>query len=229
MKNTSVWSDRLIPAALILLSIIPFLGGAVRLFALAGGAAVTPDNARFFAMPLPVVLHIFGALPFCILGAFQFSPGFRRRNPGWHRNAGRLLVVCGLVAGLSGLWMTHFYPLYPTIQAELLYGFRMLFGSIMVLSITLAWGAILRRDIAGHRAWMMRGYAIGQGAGTQALTTIIWIVVFGTPDKQTGELLMGASWVINLAVAELIIHRHRSKGHQPSNDDLRTKRSMAHN
>ena len=209
--TASTRADWLVPAALIALSFIPFLGGVIRLVGLAGGAEITPENARFFAMPLPVVLHILGALPFCILGAFQFAPGFRRRRPGWHRLAGRLLVLCGLTAGLSGLWMTQFYPLSPQLQTSLLYSFRMLFGSAMVLSITLGLAAILRRDIARHRTWMIRGYAIGQGAGTQALTALLWVLIFGTPDQHTHELLMGVSWAINLVVAEWIIRRKSSK------------------
>ena len=40
----------------------------------------------------------------------------------------------------------------------------------MALAIVLGLAAIRRRDIARHRAWMIRGYAIGLGAGTQALT-----------------------------------------------------------
>ena len=97
-------------AALLLLSAIPLAAGAFRLTELAGGAEITPANARFFAAPLPVVLHIVGAAVYAILGAFQFAPGFRRRWPGWHRAAGRLVVACGLLVGLSGLWMTLFYP-----------------------------------------------------------------------------------------------------------------------
>ena len=224
---SSTKADWLVPAALIALSAVPFLGGVIRLVGLAGGAAITPENARFFAVPLPVVLHILNALVFCILGAFQFAPGFRRRKPGWHRVAGRLLVVCGLTAGLSGLWMTQFYPLYPHLQGELLYGFRIVFGSAMVLSIALGLVAILRRDIAQHRAWMIRGYAIGQGAGTQALTGLLWLLIFGTPNELTRDVLMGASWAINLAVAEWIIRSNTSRGRQRSTHDSRVKRSMA--
>lgn len=217
-KRTSAFTkaDWLVPAGLILLTAIPSLAGVIRLVWLAGGAEITPDNERFFAMPLPVVLHILGALPFCILGAFQFARGFLRRLPGWHRIAGRLLVLCGLTAGLSGLWMTQFYPLSPQFQTNLLYGFRMLFGSAMILSLALGLLAILRRDIAQHRAWMMRGYAIGQGAGIQALTALLWVLIFGTPSEFTREWLMGASWVINLVVAEWIIRRKRAKSHQRS-------------
>ena len=203
--SSSTRADWLVPTALIVFSFIPFAAGAVRVVGLASGAEITPENARFFAVPLPVVIHILSASLFCILGAFQFAPGFRRRRPGWHRRAGRLLVVCGLAAGLSGLWMTQFYPLYPHLQGELLYGFRMLFGSAMVLSIALALAAIRRRGIAQHRAWIIRGYAIGQGAGTQALVGLPWLLIFGKPSELNNALMMGACWVINLAVAEWII------------------------
>ena len=88
----------LVPALLVL-SAIPLAAGAIRLTELAGGAEITPANARFFASPLPVVLHIVSAGVYVILGAFQFAPGFRRRHRGWHRAAGRLLVPCGLLVG----------------------------------------------------------------------------------------------------------------------------------
>src|SRR3712207_8253453 len=55
--------------------------------------------------------------------SFQFVTGFRRRRPGWHRVAGRLLIACGLLVGLSGLWMTLFYP-WPDGDGELLYALR---------------------------------------------------------------------------------------------------------
>src|SRR5688572_6755238 len=108
MKSTK--SDWLIPAGLIVLSLVPALAGTARLAQLAGGAAVTPENARFFAAPLPVVIHIPAAIVFSILGAFQFSAGFRRRNRKWHRAAGKILIPAGLLVALSGLWMAHFYP-----------------------------------------------------------------------------------------------------------------------
>jgi hypothetical protein len=76
-ENRPEW---LIPAALIMLSLVPAAAGTVRLAELTGGADITPDNARFFASPLPVVLHILSVIPYSILGAFQFAPGFRRRR-----------------------------------------------------------------------------------------------------------------------------------------------------
>jgi uncharacterized membrane protein len=227
-ENKAEW---LVPAALIVLSTVPVAAGAVRIAELTGGAEVTPENARFFASPLPVVVHILSASLYSILGAFQFAPGLRRRRPRWHRAAGRLLVPCGLVAALSGLWMTLFYP-WPDGDGKLLYGLRLLFGSAMVLSIVLGVAAIRRRDIVRHGAWMIRGYAIGLGAGTQVLTHLPWFLILGTPDELPRALLMGAGWVINLAVAEWIIHKrlaHPTRTSSPAVKETGVYRSFPFN
>ena len=195
-----------VPAALILLSIIPLTSGAFRLIELAKGAEITAANARFFASPLPVILHIVGACVYALLGALQFVSRFWRKGTSWHRIVGRLVVPCGLAVGLSGLWMTLFYHL-PANDGDLLYVLRLIFGSGMVTSIILGYFAIRRRDIIQHRAWMTRGYAIGLGAGTQVLTLMVGELIAGKPSVFSRALLMGAAWVINLAVAEWSIRR----------------------
>jgi uncharacterized membrane protein YozB (DUF420 family) len=192
-----------VPAGLILLCLIPVLAGASRLTELTGGAAVTPGNARFFASPVPVVIHIISVTIYSLLGAFQFVPSLRRRR-GWHRIAGRILIPAGLLAALSGLWMALFYVL-PAGTTDV--PIRLFFGSAMLVSLILGLFAVRRRDFVGHSAWMTRGYAIGVAAGTQALVILPWILLVGPPDELTGALLMGAAWVINLAVAEYVIHR----------------------
>ncbi|KOV76893.1 DUF2306 domain-containing protein [Nocardia sp. NRRL S-836] len=207
--TSSAKLDKLIPAAIILFSVVPVLGGALRLAELGGGAEITPDNARFFASPVPVVLHAITVTVYSVLGAFQFAPGFRRRRRGWHRAAGRLLVLCGLLGALSGLWMTVFYP-KPDDVGALLTGIRLIFGTAWALSLVLGVTAIRRRDVAGHRAWMIRGFAIGLAAGTQAVTLTAWLVAVGELDRPSKAALMLAAWLINLAVAEWIIRRPAS-------------------
>jgi uncharacterized membrane protein len=209
--TSSTRSDRLVPAALIALSLVPAMAGTVRLAQLGGGADITADNARFFASPLPVVLHIPAVIVYCVLGAFQFAPGFRRRRRGWHRAAGRILAPCGLLAALSGLWMAHFYP-WPAGDGQVVYMERLVFGSAMVVFIVLALLAVRRRDYASHGAWMIRGYAIGLGAGTQVLTHLPWFLfVDGKPGELPRALMMGAGWAINVVVAEWIIRAGRPR------------------
>ena len=208
-------AEWLIPVGLIMLSAIPLISGALHMVELATGAEIIPNYERPSVSPLPAILHVISVTLYSILGAFQFVPGFRRRRPDWHRIAGRILIPSGLIAALSGLWMTHFYP-FPDNDGEILYGIRLLFGSAMFLSIVLGVAAIRRWDIVQHRAWMIRGYAIGLGAGTQTLTQLSWVLIFGMPGELPRALLMGASWVINLAVAEWIIRKRLTRARHTS-------------
>ncbi|MDI1463177.1 DUF2306 domain-containing protein [Catellatospora sp. KI3] len=195
----------LVPAGLVLLTLIPAAGGGARLAQLFGGAEVTQENARFFAAPVPVLIHIFSATLFCLLGAFQFAPALRRRS-GWHRAAGRVAVPLGLAAALSGLWMSVLYPDAPGdgLPVRVL---RLVFGSLMAVSILLGLLAARRRDFPTHRVWMMRGYAVGQGAGTQAFTHLPWMVLVGIPTGNVRAALMAAGWLINVAVVEWVVRR----------------------
>ena len=85
---------------------------ALRLVELAGGPLLLPGNPRMTASPLPVVVHVVSAVPYAVLGAFQFSP-VRRRHPRWHRATGRASWWLGLAVALSALWMTLFYARQP--------------------------------------------------------------------------------------------------------------------
>jgi uncharacterized membrane protein len=207
----STRSDWTIPAGLIGLGLVPMAAGTARLVEMASGSGITPENERFFADPVPGALHIASAAVYAVLGAFQFSPGIRRRRPGWHRGAGRLLVPVGLVAALSGLWLTHFYP-DVDFDSPALHVIRLVVGWGMVFSIGVAFFAIRRRDIARHSAWMTRAYAIGLGAGTQAFTYLPWVPFGGVQDEVSRAVSMGAGWAINLAVAEWIIRRRTRTG-----------------
>lgn len=201
--QTSWW----VPVGLIFLSIIPLIFGALRLNELANGAEITPGNARFFASPSPVVIHIIASAVYVLLGALQFVGRLWQRGSKWHRWVGRFLVPAGLLVGFSGVWMTLFYPRTHV----LLFTFRLIFGSGMILSIILGYISILRRNVAQHQAWMTRAYAFGLGAGTQVFTGIVGALILGTPNEFQNALLNGAAWVINLAVAEWSIRKSSIK------------------
>ena len=185
--------------------LIPVLGGAGRLVEVLGGPEVLSTDARFAASPIPLICHIVATVVYALLGAFQFSAGLRRRHAGWHRRAGRLLVVLGLVVAFSGLWMTLAYP-QKAGTGDILWVTRLLVGSGMGASVILGLVAIRRRDIARHRAWMTRAYALALGAGTQAFTVGFGAALFGTGVVRH-DLMMASGWAINLAVAEWVIRR----------------------
>ena len=130
-------------------------------------------------------------------------PRFRRQHLTWHRRTGRIVGVAGLLVAASALAMTLLYSAKPG-TGDLLYVLRLSFGSAMVACLVLGISAARRRDIAAHRGWMIRAYAIGLAAGTQAFTEGIAGAIFGT-DVLTADLAKGAGWVINMAVAEWAI------------------------
>jgi uncharacterized membrane protein len=211
------------PAALVVLSAIPLTAGFLRLVQLAGGPAVIPADHRFTGFPIALVVHIVGAAVFALVGAFQFLPGLRRHS--WHRRAGRVLAAAGLMVAASALWLTLFYEAQPG-TGDLLYVFRLVFASAMAACLVLGFTAIRRRDIAAHRAWMMRAYALGLGAGTQVFTEGISEAVFGTGSR-SGDLAKGAAWVINLTVAEWVIRRPATRRRRRVRRTATTRRTPA--
>ena len=151
-------------------SCVPAIAGSLRLVELAGGPQLMPAEPPADRLARCRWSCTSSArVGYAVLGAFQFSAALRRRRPGWHRAAGRVLVVLGLAVAFSALWMTLFYPRQPG-TGVLAYVFRLAFGSGMAASIVLGFTAIRRRDVARHRAWMTRAYALALGAGTQVFT-----------------------------------------------------------
>ncbi|RXZ45212.1 DUF2306 domain-containing protein, partial [Agromyces binzhouensis] len=198
----------LAPAGLIALSLVPVAAGAFRITTLATGAPATAENARFVDSPVPVIVHIVGSVVFLVLGALQFAPSLRRRR--WHRIAGRIVAPAGLLSAGSALWMTLTYDM-PAINGPGLFVMRLVFGSAMAAAIVVAFAAIRRGDVTAHSAWMTRAYAIGLGAGTQVFTFLPWTLLLGAPDQVMHSVLMGAGWVINLVVAEVVIRRRAAQ------------------
>lgn len=195
-------------AALLLYSFIPAVGGLFRIPELLGGPAIMPLNPRAVIDPMPITLHILGSSVFCLAGAMQFLPSLRRHRPALHRTLGRIVAAAGCVSALTGLWMTVSYAFPAALQGPLLYGARVTLSLAMVAFIAWAVVAIRLRNVAAHRAAMLRAYAIAQGASTQTALFLIAMTFFGTePLGVSRDLMMVAAWAINIGIAEVLIHR----------------------
>ncbi|KJQ53857.1 hypothetical protein RS85_02409 [Microbacterium sp. SA39] len=187
---------------LLLLSTIPVLGGVFRL---------TEVGAEPPAVLLPstvaLVVHIVAMTAFCVVGAFQFSPALRTRRR-WHRAAGRVLLPAGFLAALSAIWLAVFFGGQPEELALAM--IRLVFAVAMTAFLVRAVIGIRRREFAAHGAWMTRAYAIAVSGGTQALVFALWTIPLGEVDAFGEAGLVGVAFVINSAVAELLIRRRRS-------------------
>lgn len=195
-------------AFITIYSVVPAVGGLLRVVELAGGPAIVPENPRALADPLPIVLHILSSFVFCIVGALQFAPSLRRQHPAIHRAVGRWVAGAGCVSAATGLWMTLVFTFPAELQGALLYWVRIVVSLTMLGLIAWAVVAIRSGNLFGHGAAMLRAYAIGQGASTQAVLGMGWMLAAGADAMgPMRDVMMVLAWGLNLLIAELLISR----------------------
>lgn len=183
------------------------LSAGVALYAIVGyavrplGALVHPAMAASFANHAGAVyLHVFGAATALLLGPLQFLPAVRSRHPGWHRWSGRLYLAGGVLAGgLSGLYLAahaHGGPMARTGFAAL--ALAWLFTGLR------AYVAVRRHELAAHRRWMVRNYALAFAAVT--LRAYLGAgVAAGAGFDVLYAWIAWLCWVPNLALAEFAL------------------------
>jgi uncharacterized membrane protein len=135
--------------------------------------AAVPSNPRlaqfaalddlFARHPILTLVHIVPGMLFMILGPLQFSSGIRARHLRWHRLSGRVFVACGLVIGTSALVMSFGMPAIGGVNQA---AATTLFGGFFLFALCKAFWHIRRREVALHREWMIRAFAIGLAVAT---------------------------------------------------------------
>lgn len=167
------------------------------------GSAVHPDmRAGFVVNRAAVYLHVFASVFALGLGPFQFSSRLRVARPALHRAMGRLYLGVGvLCGGLAGLFLaTHAFG-GPVS--------RLGFASLALAWLYTGWRAyraIRAREVATHRRWMVRNFALTFAA----VTLRLWIpasVVAGLPFATAYAAIAWLCWVPNLLFAEVALLR----------------------
>jgi uncharacterized membrane protein len=122
-------------------------------------AALDTGFARHTALTLAHILP--GAL-FLLLAAFQFSAGIRQKHLQFHRWSGRVLVVTGMIIGTSALVMSYTMNIGGPNETAA----TTLFAIVFLICLIKAYLLIRRKQVARHREWMIRAYAVGLGVAT---------------------------------------------------------------
>ena len=208
---TTKQNNWLIPLLLLALGGINVLLGALQLDTIQQGPPAVPDeftSMQYFATPIPIVLHIVAGIVFNLLCPFQFASTLRQRWPAWHRWSGRLLLIAGVMVGLTGLWMNHFFPQYG--------GFLKYSGIVvnsvgLLGSLGLALRVILAGNVQRHRVWMMRAVAFGLGPATQRLFILPYFFIVGMPNDLVIGLVIWFGFLLNLSVVEWVLLRERRR------------------
>ena len=175
------------------------------------GSLVHPDmRVNFEAHSLGIYTHVFASAVALALGGFQFSTTLRKSKIELHRWLGRIYLSVGvLLGGLSGLYMaTHAFGGNVA---------RLGFASLAVAwlySGLRAYLAIRIRDIASHRRWMVRNFALTFAAVTLRIylpASMVAGVEFGF----AYQLIAWLCWIPNLIVAEVLFNRTDVKSTKP--------------
>jgi uncharacterized membrane protein len=192
----------------------------VGLLALLGiGAAVfhyleEPYNPGFLEFPTITAFHVILGGVYLALAPFQFVQRIRTRWLGVHRWVGRLLVVIGLIVGVTALFMGFVFPMAGWPESVVIG----LFGGLYLVALVLGFAHVRAGRIALHREWMMRAFAIGLSIATMRIFFIPALILVGNPtDEQITFFSVGSftlAFLLHTGVTEMWIRHTRKHNRQ---------------
>ncbi|MFE7227712.1 DUF2306 domain-containing protein [Nocardioides sp. NPDC057577] len=180
-----------------------------------------------------LVTHIFfGSVMLCC-GVLQLWPWLRNNHPKVHRWTGRTYVVTAIPTGLAALVTSQFPAAGPSQQVG-----NTFLAVLFLLFTVQGYRAARQRRFKDHREWMYRSYAMAFSIVANRFWGMVMIMVF-VPEVMTGADLgtedptlasaaaasAWVSWVVNLLIAEWIIHRKpRRRGADQASASRRVER-----
>lgn len=152
--------------------------------------------------PAWVASHFVSATLFVLLAPLQLWPRLRSARPALHRAVGRVAAGVGAVMAVSGVAMVYASPDRPVSERI----FMTLFFTAYLAFLALGVRAAVRRDIPGHRAWMIRMTATMFTPVTQRLIFPVLAGSIGIHGMDGfWQLFVSAAWMawaLNMSVAE---------------------------
>lgn len=167
----------------------------------------TFNNAMLLLHVVPVILINLNAF-------IQFLPGVRQRLPQLHRLNGRVYFIVGLMGAICGLYMTWITGSRLSVIGAL--GVT-LNGVLILAAIFYAWKYARARQYAQHRRYAVHAFILINGVWTFRLYLMGWFMINQGPLGNNATLsgpadiiLSFASYLLPMAVAELVMHAEKS-------------------
>lgn len=151
-------------------------------------------NPHYFVQPTAISLHIFAGILFGVLAPLQFVARLRRNA--WHRIAGRIAMLAGLIFGLSVFAIMG--PIPADFVGWVSYLGLGLSGLGVSGSLVASLWSIRRRNIAAHRIWMLCAIAIGLMGASRILFDVILALVLPDQAELNGGLSIWFAASFNL-------------------------------
>jgi uncharacterized membrane protein len=174
------------------------------------GMVVHPDmRATFEAHRAGIYVHVFASSVALLFGPFQFRTRLRAARPELHRWMGRIYLGVGVLAGgLAGLYMATLAFGGPAARL----GFGCLALAWLYTGLR-AYASIRARDVAAHRRWMVRNFALTFAAVMLRLY-LPGTLASGISMEAAYPVIAWLCWVPNLAVAEWLLRAPRAAAGQ---------------
>jgi uncharacterized membrane protein len=179
-------------------------------FALQRAAQLDLFDRRFAAHPVATLLHIVPGAIFLVLAPLQFLARVRDRHIRFHRWSGRLIVLAAWVSGVAGLYFGLFMPFGGRGEAIAI----ALFGGLLLTSVSIGLVSIRRGQVARHREWMIRAFAVAIAISTVRVVAAILDLALtpaGFGPQSVFVLSIWTGWAITVGAAELWIVRTRPR------------------
>ena len=218
-RGRGYWWFLLSCLGIALLAVVPYLTASLE--SLAGGGSRLAVNYADRPAPVRVAfyLHVVLGGTALLLSPLQFAARLRRRRPRVHRATGRAVLGSIAVAGTAGFVLSWYNLAGPVGTAG--------FGTLAVLWVAFAAAAFRtarRRDIAAHRRWAVRTFALTYAAVTLRLWLLLLIPLetslLGTDADAAWDRAYAVvpflCWVPNLVVAERHLRSRRHRAPEPA-------------
>ena len=162
-------------------------------------------SERYVAHPVYAFMHLVPGALILLLAPLQFSDRLRRRYVQLHRWSGRALLVMMLFVAISASYLGVVNPQLAALERPTI----AIFTALFLFVVARAYIAIRRRDVARHREWMIRMFAMATGIATVRLFDIGLVLSVRASHETLGILAMWMGWLVTLAVAETWIRHTR--------------------
>jgi hypothetical protein len=145
-----------------------------------------------------LIAHVGGGTLALSIGLFQFSSTIRRRFVKVHRWMGRLYLIGVLVGSIGAAYMG---VMVSPLKA---FGISLEFLALAwVMTSLMAYIAVLRRQFAAHREWMVRSYVVTFGFVLFRLGTRNH--VFGSLGQEMQPVMLAwACWAIPMLITDVV-------------------------
>jgi hypothetical protein len=169
--------------------------------ALARPAELAKMDGRFAAHPILTRLHVILGGLFLLVAPLQFSTRMRARHIAVHRWSGRILLPALFMSLLPGLYFGLLIPYGGPGEAVAI----AVFGGALLFSACRAYLAIRRHQVALHREWMIRVFAIAIAISTVRMAGAVidfTLSPFGFRPANLFVLSVWTGWILTVAGAE---------------------------